>query len=98
MITTRQSPGSKLHMPLRFLRVPGFFVLVAHLLSLHAAELESPKSRAGSAGQDPASAMRLFHVAPGLKIDLFAAEPMIQNVVNFTFDEQGRCYVVESHR
>ncbi|HEY0549309.1 MAG TPA: PQQ-dependent sugar dehydrogenase [Verrucomicrobiae bacterium] len=42
--------------------------------------------------------MRKFRVAPGLKIDLFASEPMIQNVVSFAFDEQGRCYVVESFR
>src|SRR5258706_2133301 len=42
--------------------------------------------------------MLKFRVAPGLKVDLFAAEPMVQNVVSFTFDEQGRCYVVETHR
>src|SRR5258706_380271 len=42
--------------------------------------------------------MLKFRVAPGLKVDLFAAEPMVQNIVSFTFDEQGRCYVVETHR
>src|SRR5437899_12539262 len=48
--------------------------------------------------QDAATAMRLFRLAPGLKVDLFASEPMVQNIVSFTFDEQGRCYVVETHR
>src|SRR5437899_3990348 len=48
--------------------------------------------------QDAATAMRLFRLAPGLKVDLFAADPMVQNIVSFTFDEQGRCYVVETHR
>ena len=32
------------------------------------------------AAQDAAAALRLFRVAPGLKADLFAAEPMVQNV------------------
>src|SRR5947207_4071462 len=48
--------------------------------------------------QDAATAMRLFRLAPGLKVDLFASDPMVRNVVSFTFDEQGRCYVVETHR
>jgi quinoprotein glucose dehydrogenase len=42
--------------------------------------------------------MLKFRVAPGLKVDLFAAEPMVQNIVSFAFDVQGRCYVVESRR
>jgi quinoprotein glucose dehydrogenase len=44
------------------------------------------------------TAMRKMSVAPGLKLDVYAREPMIQNVVSFGFDEQGRCYVVETDR
>ncbi len=47
---------------------------------------------------DPATAMKKMRVTPGLKLDLFAAEPLIQNVVNFAFDEKGRAYVVETYR
>lgn len=43
-------------------------------------------------------AMKRFRIAPGLKIELFAAEPLIQNVVSFAFDAQGRAYVVETGR
>src|SRR6185436_1155229 len=44
------------------------------------------------------AAMRKFRVVPGFRIELFATEPLIQNPVSFTFDEQGRAYVVETHR
>jgi quinoprotein glucose dehydrogenase len=47
---------------------------------------------------DALTAMKKFRVAPGLKLDVFAAEPLIQDVVNFCFDEQGRVYVVETGR
>ena len=47
---------------------------------------------------DPAKALKKFFVAPGLKVDLFAAEPMIQNPVSLSFDEQGRVFVVETFR
>lgn len=34
----------------------------------------------------------------GLKVDLWAAEPMVLNPVAFTFDEKGRAYVCETFR
>ena len=46
----------------------------------------------------PAAALGKFQVAPGLKVDLYASEPMVQNPVSIAFDEQGRLYVVESFR
>ncbi len=46
----------------------------------------------------PETARKRLVVAPGLKVDLWAAEPLIQDVVNFSFDEQGRAYVVETGR
>jgi quinoprotein glucose dehydrogenase len=47
---------------------------------------------------DPRAALRRFTVATGLKVDLFAAEPDVRNPVSLAFDEQGRCFVVESLR
>jgi quinoprotein glucose dehydrogenase len=44
------------------------------------------------------TAMKKFAVAPGLKVDLWAEEPLIENVVAFAFDEKGRAFVVETHR
>src|SRR5438094_9245802 len=43
-------------------------------------------------------AIRKFQVAPGLKVDLWAAEPMLANPVAFNFDEKGRAYVCETFR
>src|SRR5260221_13547313 len=43
-------------------------------------------------------ALKKFVVAPGLRVDLWAEEPLIENVVAFTFDERGRAFVVETHR
>ncbi len=42
--------------------------------------------------------MKQFRVALGLKVELFASEPILANPVSFTFDEKGRIFVVESHR
>jgi len=57
--------------------------------------------------QDPASvslddagesAMKKFSVAPGLRVDLWAAEPLLENPVAFAFDEKGRAFIVETYR
>ncbi len=43
-------------------------------------------------------AVKKLRVTPGFKAEIYAAEPLIQNPVSFTFDEQGRAFVVETHR
>lgn len=43
-------------------------------------------------------AVKKLRPADNFRVDLFAAEPMIQNPVSFTFDTKGRAYVVETHR
>lgn len=43
----------------------------------------------------PAEAVSLFELSPGLKIQLVAAEPMVQDPVVITFDSDGRLWVVE---
>jgi quinoprotein glucose dehydrogenase len=43
-------------------------------------------------------AMQGFKIPEGLKIDLWAAEPMLANPVAFTIDERGRVFVAESFR
>src|SRR5204862_3326639 len=43
-------------------------------------------------------AIKKFQVAPGLKVDLWAAEPLFANPVAFNFDEKGRAYVCETFR
>jgi len=70
------------------------------LAPLHAADgTKDDKYPDGvSLADDPATAMKKFRITPGLKIDVFAAEPDIQDVVSFAFDDKGRAYVVETGR
>lgn len=43
----------------------------------------------------PEEALQTFRVAPGFRLELVAAEPMVQNPVSFEFDPEGRIWVVE---
>ena len=44
----------------------------------------------------PVDALAAFRVAPGLRVELVAAEPDIVNPVAMTFDERGRIWITES--
>src|SRR3989441_2983574 len=54
--------------------------------------------RIAPASDEAELAIKKFQVAPGLKVDLWAAEPMFANPVAFNFDEKGRAYVCETFR
>jgi mono/diheme cytochrome c family protein/glucose/arabinose dehydrogenase len=43
----------------------------------------------------PEEALASFKVAPGFKVELFAAEPLIETPIAMSWDEQGRMYVLE---
>ena len=43
----------------------------------------------------PEEAVKTFRVAPGYRLELVAAEPLVQNPVFFEFDPDGRIWVVE---
>src|SRR5690606_38884620 len=63
---------------------------------------ESPQSSYQPAIAGPsdeaAQAIGNFQVPDGLKVQLYAAEPLLANPVAFCFDAQGRCYVAETFR
>lgn len=44
---------------------------------------------------EPADALKTFQVQPGFRIELVAAEPLVNDPVAAEFDEDGRLYVVE---
>jgi len=44
---------------------------------------------------DPAEALSTFKFAPGFRVELVAAEPLIRDPVAMAFDEFGRMFVVE---
>jgi quinoprotein glucose dehydrogenase len=51
-----------------------------------------------AASKEGEQAISTFLVPQGLKVELFAAEPMLANPVSFCLDEKGRVYVAESFR
>jgi quinoprotein glucose dehydrogenase len=55
-----------------------------------------PKLHAASDAAERAIAK--MRAAPGLKVELWAAEPMLANPVALNFDNKGKCYVVETWR
>ncbi|MBI3869257.1 MAG: HEAT repeat domain-containing protein [Verrucomicrobia bacterium] len=50
------------------------------------------------ASQEAELAIKKFRLAPGIRAQLWAAEPLVANIVAFQFDDQGGCYVVETFR
>ena len=56
------------------------------------------RTPSGSTNSEPTIAFPGLRLAPDLKISLFAADPMVANPIHLAFDEQGRAFVVETHR
>lgn len=54
-----------------------------------------PPTTGPSPERTPAEQLESFHTEPDLQIELVAAEPMVQDPVVCTFDEDGRLWVVE---
>ena len=54
--------------------------------------LLAPASKEGEAR------LKQFKLVPGLKVDLWAAEPMLANPVAFSVDERGRIFTSETYR
>lgn len=48
------------------------------------------------AGPDPHAELAAFTVADGFELNLFAADPMIANPINVTWDNRGRAWVATS--
>jgi quinoprotein glucose dehydrogenase len=50
------------------------------------------------ASKEGETRIKQFKLAPGLKVDLWAAEPMLANPVAFAIDERGRVFTSETYR
>ena len=72
-------------------------ILVVVLLFIsRCSTVESPASSEGPSPElSPEEALASFQIEPGLKLQLVAAEPMVQDPVVSTFDEDGRLWVAE---
>jgi quinoprotein glucose dehydrogenase len=86
---------------------PLLALLLASALAISADEVDTPKAPKknddrtpkGNAAQDTAeNAMKSFAVAPGLKVDVWAAEPLLENPIAFSFDHLGRAFVAVTQR
>lgn len=65
--------------------------------SLTAHEAQKGKRKTKGDSPDDAAAAAVL-ADKNLKVEVWAAEPLLANPVCFTFDEKGRCFVVETHR
>ena len=71
-------------------------ILISILTLYSCTSVETKSSTdAPSPERSPAEELETFQVEPGLKLELVAAEPMVQDPVVCTFDEDGRLWVVE---
>ena len=82
-------------------------LLLTTALAFSADEVDTPKSPKknddrtpkGNAAADTAeNAMKNFAVAPGMKVDVWAAEPLLENPIAFSFDNLGRAFVAVTQR
>ena len=62
------------------------------------ADERAPEPILAPASGEGAARIRQFELATGLKVDLWAAEPMLANPVAFSVDEKGRVFTAETYR
>lgn len=54
--------------------------------------------RLAKASDDWKRTVKRMQLPKGVEADIWAAEPLVANIVSFAFDEKGRCYVAETFR
>ncbi|MSR66318.1 MAG: c-type cytochrome [Pedosphaera sp.] len=76
------------------------FAVVALAFSTRAAEpaKQALPGKVHAASDEGERAIKSFKVADGLKVEVWAAEPLLANPVAFTIDERGRIFVAETFR
>ena len=73
-------------------------VLLFCIAFVSAASLNASAAEGHAATNAAALDLKKFQLAPGLKVELFASEPSLQNPVAFSIDGRGRFFVAETHR
>lgn len=82
----------------RFLLVP-LLILPAIADEIGAPKKKDDKTPANvSLSDSPEAALKKFAVAPGLRVEVWAAEPLLANPVALSFDEKGRAFIAETYR
>jgi quinoprotein glucose dehydrogenase len=80
----------------KFSTISRVWATACALIALNVSAAEPRKAAAAS--DEGELAIKKFKLAPGLKTELFAAEPLLANPVSFCLDERGRIYVTETYR
>src|SRR4051794_33118789 len=80
------------------LAIPFVFLLVCSTCLLLGQEPAPYKAKVQPASDEGKNALKRIRAPKPLKVDLFAAEPLLANPVCFTIDDQGRFHVAETFR
>lgn len=72
-----------------------FLILLSLLILCQCSEKKDPIPEDSSPPKSPQEELETFEIEKGFKIQLVAAEPMVQDPIALTFDEDGRLWVVE---
>src|SRR5262250_344942 len=77
-------------------------VVVSFAFASFAATLQAQpdpyENKIAKASNEWKKAIQRMKLPAGLQADLWAAEPLVANIVAFHFDEKGRCFVAETFR
>ena len=74
------------------------FTMVCFTVAFATLALPLPCPAQHSTNTAAEAKLKQLQVAPGLKVELVAAEPLLQNPVAFSVDERGRFFIAETHR
>jgi quinoprotein glucose dehydrogenase len=75
------------------------FILTAALQGAGDGPPKDPYAdRLAKASDEWKQTVQRMRLPSGVKADIWAAEPLVANIVSFAFDEKGRCYVAETFR
>src|SRR6185295_10418917 len=80
---------------LRSLSLAGLLVALVPTRYALSRGTELPATAEDTPVLTPAQTMASYHLPPGYKLELVAAEPLVQDPVAIDFDPDGRMYVVE---
>ncbi|MBN9523522.1 c-type cytochrome [bacterium] len=82
--------------PVRLAAAAFLFVTALVATAVPPEQIDGPVSAPGKGS--PEEALLPVQLEKGLKVGVWAAEPLMMNPVSFAFDEQGRAYVAETTR
>jgi glucose/arabinose dehydrogenase len=78
------------------MKIPRFlYSLILSALVFACAEEEEIDGNVPSPPKSPKESLKTFQIEKGFEIQLVAAEPLVQDPIFITFDEDGRLWVVE---